>query len=67
VAEVRPTHLQQRYPKEDGTREEQEAYAICAWLRDRDRQDLLEPYFTPPLSEAEQSRARLEGWILGVS
>jgi hypothetical protein len=67
VAEVRPTHLQQRYPREDSTREEHEAYAICAWLRDRDRQSLLDPYFTPPLSESEQARARLEGWILGVS
>ena len=67
VAEVRPAHLHQRYPREDASREEQEAYAICAWLRDRDRQGLLEPYFTPPLSGSEQARAQLEGWILGVS
>lgn len=67
VAEVRPGRLLARYPKEELTREEHEAYAICAWLRERDGLGLLEPYFTPPLSDAEQERARLEGWILGVS
>ena len=67
VAEVRPARLKHRYNREGLDRQEHEAFAICAWLQDRDRQDLLHPYFTPPLSETEQQRARLEGWILGVS
>ena len=67
VAEVRPARLRHRYRKEGLSREEQDAYAICAWLQERDRLGLLRAYFTPPLSEAETARARLEGWILGVA
>jgi hypothetical protein len=67
VAEVRPARLRHRYRKEGLSRQEQDAYAVCAWLQERDRLGLLRPYFTPPLSDAEKERARLEGWILGVA
>jgi len=67
VAEVRPARLRHRYRKEDLSAQEQDAYAVCAWLRERDQLGLLRPYFTPPLSHEEQDRARLEGWILGVA
>jgi hypothetical protein len=67
IAEVRPARLRHRYSKEGLVREALEAYAICAWLQERDRLDLLKPYFTPPLAEPEKERARLEGWILGVA
>lgn len=67
VAEVRPARLKYRYTREGLDRQEHEAFAICAWLQDRDRLDLLRPYFEPPLSEAEKQRAQLEGWILGVA
>lgn len=67
VAEVRPARLRHRYSKEGLNKMELDAYAICAWLQERDQLGLLRPYFTPPLSEDEQERARLEGWILGVS
>jgi hypothetical protein len=67
VAEVRPARLRHRYRREGLGKEEQDAYAICAWLQERDRLGLLRPYFTPPLSDAEKERARLEGWILGVA
>lgn len=66
LAEVQSAHLLLRYPRPGGPAEEHQAYAMCAWLQDRDRQDLLEPYFSPPLTAAEQAQARLEGWILGV-
>lgn len=66
LAEVRPMSLVQRYPQDGLAKEDHEAFAICAWLQDRDRQGLLDPYFTPPLSATEQAQARLEGWILGV-
>lgn len=66
LAEVHAGHLSLRYPRGEGSEEEQRAYAICAWLQDRDRQDLLAPYFAPPLTEPERAQARLEGWILGV-
>jgi hypothetical protein len=67
VAEVRPARLRHRYRKEGLSRHEQDAFAVCAWLQERDRLGLLRPYFTPPLSDAEKERARLEGWILGVA
>lgn len=67
VAEVRPARLRHRYPKEGLGKLDLDAYAICAWLQQRDQLGLLRPYFTPPLSEEEQERAQLEGWILGVS
>lgn len=67
VAEVRPARLRHRYQKEGISREALDAYSICAWLQERDRLDLLRPYFTPPLSESEKERAQLEGWILGVA
>ena len=67
ATEVRPARLKHRYQREGLERQEQEAFAVCAWLQDRDRLDLLRPYFTPPLSAVEQQRARLEGWVLGVS
>ena len=67
VCEVRPARLRHRYLQGELNRWEQEAYAICAWLQERDRLGLLAPYFKPPLSEQEQERARLEGWILGVA
>lgn len=66
VAEVRPARLRHRYVKEGASAEAQDAHAIAAWLQDRDRQDLLKPYFEPPLAAEEKERARLEGWILGV-
>jgi hypothetical protein len=67
VAEVRPARLRHRYPNQELKSEAHEAYAICAWLQERDRLDLLRPYFTPALSPEERERALLEGWILGVA
>jgi hypothetical protein len=67
LAETRPARLRHRYPKDGLSSEDQDAYAICAWLQDRDRHGLLDPYFQPPLTDEEKDRARLEGWILGVA
>lgn len=66
IAELHPTRLLLRYPNPALSREEHEAYAMCAWLQDRDRNDLLARYFDPPLTDAERAQALLEGWILGV-
>src|SRR6185295_13229694 len=54
VAEVRPARLRHRYRKEGLSKQEQDAYAICAWLQERDRFGLLRPYFTPPLDDGEK-------------
>ena len=67
VAEVRPGAAAPPLPRGGAERSRShDAYAICAWLQERDRLGLLRPYFTPPLSEPERERARLEGWILGI-
>lgn len=67
MAEVHPSRLLLRYAGASLSREEHEAFAACSWLQDRDRHDLLAPYFDPPLTEAERAQALLEGWILGVA
>lgn len=67
VAEIRPARLRHRYRKDGLGEQEQDAYAICRWLQERDQLGLLRAYFTPPLSKEEKERAELEGWILGVA
>jgi hypothetical protein len=67
IAEVRPARLRHRYRKDGLAAQEQDAYAICRWLQERDQLGLLGAYFTPPLSKEEKERAELEGWILGVA
>jgi hypothetical protein len=46
--------------------DQHDAYAVCAWIRDADRELALEAALNPTLSEAERSIARVEGWIVGV-
>lgn len=66
IAEVYPSLFRRRYPRENRTPDEQDAFSVAAWLVDMDRRDTLEYYFRPPLSLPESKLARLEGWILGV-
>lgn len=66
VAEVYPSLFRRRYPKDDRTPDEHDAYCVAAWLADMDCRGALEGYFHPPLSAAELRQCRLEGWILGV-
>jgi hypothetical protein len=67
VAEVTPDILRNRYPRGERSDDEHAAWAICAWLQERDRRGLLERAFEPALTPEEQERARLEGWILGIA
>jgi hypothetical protein len=46
---------------------QRDAYAIAAWLADRDHHDLLTNYLTPPMTTAERQVAEREGWIIGVA
>jgi len=67
VAEVYPAMFKMRYSFQRKMNEHQrDAYAVCKWLQDRDQNDLLEPYFSPPLRRGEMEQAMLEGWLLGV-
>jgi hypothetical protein len=66
VAEVYPSLVRARYPREGRSVDEQDAYAVARWLCEMDRRDRLERFFDPPLDRRERARARREGWILGV-
>lgn len=66
-AEVYPAIFKNRYPKEGRTADQQDAYAIAAWLQETDQRGFLDRYFHPPLTDEERQVAELEGWILGIS
>lgn len=66
LVEAYPALYKRRYPKQDRSADEHDAWSIAAWLRDADQRGILDRYFHPPLTLPEQKRARLEGWILGV-
>jgi len=66
IAEVYPALYKRRFPKEDRTPDEHDAWSIAAWLREADRRGILNNYFVPPLTLPERKQAELEGWMLGV-
>lgn len=67
LAEVYPSLLRRRYPQAGLKPDEQDAFAIAAWLADMDRRDAFPRYFEPPLQPDEIEVALSEGWILGVT
>jgi hypothetical protein len=66
IAEVYPSIFRNRYPKEERTPDEQDAYAVTRWLEGTSRMGLLDRYFNLPLTLSERRMAALEGWILGI-
>ena len=67
IAEVFPFVLRRRYPAENRTVDQHDAYAVARWLREMDSgRNLDEVYFDPPMTGRERKVAELEGWILGV-
>lgn len=66
IAEVYPSIFRNRYPREDRTNDEHDAYATARWMADMAARDALIAYFAPPLMAAEREIAALEGWILGI-
>jgi len=54
-------------PDQKWSDHQRDAYAIAAWLEERDQNGLLASYYTPPLTHDERQTADVEGWILGVS
>jgi len=67
VAEVFPSILRNRYPREGRSRNEQDAYAVARWLSETCERGFLGRYLDPPLTAEESRVAELEGWILGVT
>jgi hypothetical protein len=54
-------------PQAPWSEHQRDAYAITAWMEERDRHNLLARYFDPALTHTERQAAALEGWILGVA
>lgn len=66
LVEAYPALYRDGLPKVDGTQDQQDAFAIAAWLQRADRSGTLARHLDPPLAPAMRSVAQVEGWILGV-
>lgn len=67
IVEVYPSIFRNRYPREDRTVGQQDAYAVARWLGETCERGLMDRYLDPPLTDAEREDAMLEGWILGIT
>ena len=67
IAEAYPSIFKSRYPREDRTADQQDAYAVSRWLKETNERGFLDRYFDPPLTDEERRVADLEGWILGIA
>lgn len=66
LAEVYPSMLRRRYPREGRTVDQHDAWSVARWMADMDARGALMDYFEVPLTAAERALARREGWILGL-
>jgi len=67
VAEVYPSLWSRSFEREDRTQDQHDAYSIATSLAQADHDGRLAAFFKPALTASEQTLARVEGWILGVS
>ena len=67
LAEVYPSIFRNRYPRENRTTDEQDAYAVARWLGECAARGILSGYFDPSLILPERQMASREGWILGIA
>jgi hypothetical protein len=67
VVEVYPALWSRAFARAGRDSHQHDAYAVAAWLRAADHDGSLARYLAPELTPAEQTVARIEGWILGVS
>jgi hypothetical protein len=66
LLEVYPSLWSRMFPREGRTPDQQDAYAVAAWLQRTDREGRLGEYLHPELDPAEKTVAEVEGWIFGV-
>ncbi|NSW56227.1 MAG: hypothetical protein HPY44_09445 [Armatimonadetes bacterium] len=67
IAEMYPSILRNRYPREKRSTDEQDAYSIARWLKETCQRGFMGRYLDPPLTDEERKIASLEGWILGIA
>ena len=66
AAEVYPALWKHGFPQEGRTPDQQDAYAVAAWLGQADLDGRLQEFLAPSLTPPERTIAEVEGWILGV-
>ena len=66
LAEAYPSLWRTNFPRNERTDDQQDAYAVAAWLQAADRAGALSDYLEPELTDEERRAADIEGWILGV-
>lgn len=66
IAEVYPALWSSRFPREDRTGDQHDAFSIAAWMSWADHEGTLPAFLTPGLTPSELAGAQVEGWILGV-
>jgi hypothetical protein len=66
VVEVYPVLCRAMRAQKKLTSDQQDAYAVTAWMRQADLDGRLKEYVAPALTTDERRTAEIEGWILGV-
>lgn len=66
IAEVYPRLWKDLRPAGELTADQQDAYAVAAWLKREDAAGSLPGHFAPVLSSQDRETAEIEGWILGL-
>lgn len=66
IAEVYPSLWRHRHPLTDATGDQQDAFAVSAWMREQDGRGALHQHWQPQLTDHDKAIAQVEGWILGV-
>ncbi len=66
LMEVYPSLWRKSTPEAGRTPDQQDAYAVAAWLRQVDTDGSLGKFLKPDMLPGEKPVAEVEGWILGV-
>ncbi len=66
LVEVYPSLWSKSFPREERTPDQQDAYAVAAWLRQADLEGNLNKFLKPSLLPGQYPVAEVEGWILGI-
>jgi len=66
VVEVYPRLWSARFPRDERTDDQHDAYSVSEALRNLDLSGNLSALLAPQLTVKERTLAQLEGWILGV-
>ena len=61
IAEIYPSIFRKRYPKDDRSADQHDAYCVGRWLIETDERQFLARYFDPLLTTEQRKIADLEG------